>query len=249
MNQGFFRAIVRENKDPEKMGRVRVEYPWFQGDSSERLSEWASVCMPYASKQSGFFFLPEVDDEVLVFVENGDLDHPLVFGALYTGQHPSPAAGREGDGNSNGTNDLKYLGTRSGHVLCFDDSSGNQGIVLRDKQNRRLEIQSKKNALLLSDADSNQITIAEGVITVQNSGGDKVVVEKNTIRIQSQNVKIEAAQTLELGTGASEALVKGQAFMALFNSHTHTAAGFGAPTSPPSNPMTPDQLSTKVKTV
>src|SRR5688572_16457693 len=87
MNQTFQRAIVKENNDPDKKGRVRVAYPWFEGDSSEHLSDWAEVCSPYASSQAGFSFIPEKGDEVLVYLEGGQLDRPLVMGTLYSGQH------------------------------------------------------------------------------------------------------------------------------------------------------------------
>lgn len=246
MNNGFHRAIVRENADPEKLGRIKVEYPWFQGDSSERPSEWVEVCLPYASQNAGFWFLPEKGDEVLVYLENGSLDHPIVLGALYSQKHPTPKAGKAGDGNADDKNDLKAIITRSGHTLCFDDSSGERGLVLKDKDGRRFEIQSEKDAITLGDAAGNEVRIADSVITVKNKGGDQIVMGGGSITIKSQSVKIEAATAVEIGAGASEALVKGQAFMALFNAHTHVAP-FG-PTSPPSSPMTPAQLSTVVKT-
>lgn len=248
MNQGFHRAIVRENNDPDKLGRLRVEYPWFQGDSSEHPSEWAAVCVPYASQAAGFWFLPEVGDEVLVYLENGNLDQPVIFGSIYSAKHAPAASGRSGDFNSNNKNDLKHIGTRSGHTLCFDDSDGKRGIVLRDRENRRLEISSSEKKVTLSDDADNCITIEPGTITIRNQGGDQVVIEKNAIHVKSQNVKIEAAASLELGQGATEALVKGQTFMSLFNSHTHTSGMSGSPTSPPMVPMTPAALSTKVKT-
>lgn len=210
MNQGFHRAIVRDNNDPEKLGKIRVEYPWFQGDSSAHPSEWAAFCSPYASSQSGFWFLPEVGDEVLVFLENGNLDHPVILGSLYSKKHAPPASGKSGDFNADGKNDLKFISTRSGHLLCFDD--------------------------------------AEGSITIRNKQGDQIVMESSGIRIQSKNVKIEAAASVEIGEGASEALLKGNAFMTYFNTHTHTSGGPGSPTSPPVAPMTPDMLSMKVKT-
>ncbi len=246
MNNGFHRAIVRENADPEKLGRIQVEYPWFQGDSSERPSEWVEVCLPYASQNAGFWFLPEKGDEVLVYLENGSLDHPIILGALYSKKHPTPKTGKSGDGNANDKNDLKAIVTRSGHTLCFDDSSGDRGIVVQDKEGRHFEIQSEKDTITFGDAAGNEIRIAESVITVKNNAGDQIVMDGGEVRIQSKTVKIEAANTVELGTGAGEALIKGQSFMSLFNTHTHIAPL--GPTSPPMVPMTPGQLSMKVKT-
>lgn len=237
MNTGIFKARVQQNNDPEKRGRIRVEYPWFQDDSADLASEWADVCSSYASKDAGLWILPEVGDEVFVYLENGNLDHPVVLGSVYNKQQLPPQVGREGDLNSNNKNDLKHLRTRSGHTICLDDSESGRGLY----------IQGQKR-LVISDFENNQITVEAGEITIETQRGDKVSLNSGGVTIHSQTVKIEAAQSLELGVGATEALVKGQSFMALFNAHTHTSGMPGSPTSPPVAPMTPDLLSTKVKT-
>ena len=248
MNDGFFRAIVRENNDPDKLGKIRVEYPWFEGDSAEHPSEWVDIVSPYASSESGFWFIPEVGDEVLVYLRRGTLDFPVVLGMLYSARRPPQTTGRSGDGNSNNRNDLKYLATRAKHMLCFDDSDAQRSILLKDKEGRSLEILSHSDRVTLRDGNQNQVSIDHGVIRVQNAQGDQIVLESGAITIKAASVKIESAAKLELGEGASEALVKGQSFMALFNAHTHVSGWSGNPTGPPMAPMTPAQLSQKVKT-
>ncbi|MBY0371472.1 phage baseplate assembly protein V [bacterium] len=248
MNEGFFRAIVKENQDPDHLGKIRVEYPWFEGDSAEHPSEWVDVCSPYASGGAGFWFIPEVGDEVLVYLKRGNLDFPVVLGMLYSQKHKPQPTGRGGEFNGNGSNDLKYLATRAQNLLCFDDSDNQRGILLQDKQGRRLQIESQADRVTLSDAKNNRICIENGTIRVQNKAGDEIVIESGSIRIHANSVKVEAAASLELGAGASEALVKGQSFMALFNAHTHVCSGPGGSSSPPATPMTPAQLSTIVKT-
>lgn len=123
MPSQFARAVVRSNNDPEKLGRVKVEYPWFHGNDNKTPSEWARVCTPYASSENGFWFLPDVGNEVLVFFENNDLDNPIIMGALYNDKHAPPASGVGNDYNVDNENNLKYIKTRSGHMICFDDSS------------------------------------------------------------------------------------------------------------------------------
>ncbi len=247
MMQGFQRAIVRNNNDPDKLGRVRVEYPWFQGDSLEHPSEWCEVCTPFASKEAGMWFIPEIGEEVLVYLQGGNLDHPVILGSLYSKQNRPPESNRAGDHNSDNSNALKFIRTRSGHLLAFDDSDADRAVVLKDKEGRRLEILSKENKIVLSDEQNNCLVIEGPTITISNSNGDEVRIESGGITVKSQSVKIEAAASLELGAGATEALVKGQSFMSLFNSHTHTTAW--GPSGPPMAPMTPAQLSAKVKTV
>jgi uncharacterized protein involved in type VI secretion and phage assembly len=73
-------AIVKDNKDPEKLGRVRVNFFW---QESNLMSPWIRVALPYAANERGFYFIPEIEDEVLVDFEGGDAEKPFVVGSLY----------------------------------------------------------------------------------------------------------------------------------------------------------------------
>src|SRR5690242_125789 len=122
MNSGvpsMGRAIVVANKDPDQLGRVKVRYPWLGSSNSNVPSDWAYVCQPLASKEAGSYFIPEKGDEVLVCFENGNLDTPIIIGVLYNQKAHPPASGRSEDFNSSGNNYLRYIKTRSGHLLCF----------------------------------------------------------------------------------------------------------------------------------
>ena len=74
---GVVVGLVTNNQDPDKLGRVKVRFPWL-GDSDE--SAWARLATPMAGKDRGLYFLPEVDDEVLVVFEHGDLRFPYILG-------------------------------------------------------------------------------------------------------------------------------------------------------------------------
>lgn len=232
------RAIVRSNQDPSKMGRVRVEYPWFAGDSSRKPSEWARVCLPYASGGHGAWFLPEVGDECLVFFENGSLDSPIVVGSLYNGKNAPPASDRPGSLNDDNKNSLRYIKTRSGHTLCFDDADKG-AVILKDRENRRVEISTGDKKVIVSDDKGNRLEIEQNKVTVKHHGGSHVTLEND-------KVVIHGSSKIELGEGAAHAVIKGDLFQQIFNAHTHsTSVG---PTSPPQTPMTPDMLSQRVKT-
>jgi uncharacterized protein involved in type VI secretion and phage assembly len=232
------RAKVVSNNDPKKLGRLRVKYPWLNKRGAQKPSEWATLSLPYASKDNGMWFLPEKDDEVIVFFENGNPDYPIILGTLYSEKIKPPASGRSGDYNENNKNDLKYVKTRSGHILCFDDSDSSKGIVVKDADNRKIEIDSKQKKVTVSDGQGSQVILEESKVSIEK-GGTKITLKDGEITI-------DAAESIKLGADASSKLVKGTEFMQFFNAHTHQHPM--GPTAIPMVPMTDAMLSTKSKT-
>jgi uncharacterized protein involved in type VI secretion and phage assembly len=87
-------GIVTNNNDPDKGGRVRVKFPAL-GDDVE--SWWAPVLAPNAGKDRGLLMMPQVDDEVLVGFEQGDVRFPFVLGSLWNGKDtPGPLVATDG---------------------------------------------------------------------------------------------------------------------------------------------------------
>jgi phage protein D/phage baseplate assembly protein gpV len=85
---GIVTNNVEKVKDSETNGgRVKVKYPGL-GDAIE--SGWARVVTPHAGKDRGMFFIPQVDDEVVVAFEHGDTRRPIVIGSLYNGRDKPP---------------------------------------------------------------------------------------------------------------------------------------------------------------
>lgn len=68
-------------------GRVQVQLPWI--DSID-LSPWARIAVPMAGKFSGTYFIPNIDDEVLVAFEHGDVNAPYIIGSLWNAFSPPP---------------------------------------------------------------------------------------------------------------------------------------------------------------
>jgi uncharacterized protein involved in type VI secretion and phage assembly len=80
--EGLVVAIVTNNEDPDKLGRVRVKFPGL----NDLEGWWARIATVHAGKDRGLLMLPKVGDEVLVGFENGDLRKPYVLGSLFNGK-------------------------------------------------------------------------------------------------------------------------------------------------------------------
>jgi uncharacterized protein involved in type VI secretion and phage assembly len=170
---GVVIGVVTNNQDPDKLGRVKVRFPWLS-DVDE--SNWARIAVLMAGKDRGTFFLPEVDDEVLVAFEHGDVRYPYVLGSLWNGKDTPPLD------NSDGKNNIREIKSRSGHVIKLNDEDGKETIEVIDK--------SAKNSIVI-DTAKNTITVAtDKDITFSAS--------KGTITLDAQDVQIKSSQATKI---------------------------------------------------
>lgn len=167
---GLVIGIVTDNQDPQGCGRVKVKYPWL---SAEHASDWARVVVPGGGDQRGIEFLPEVNDEVLVGFEMGDIHYPYVLGGLWNGKDAPPDA----HVSSGGKIQKRIIRSRAGHMITLDDSDGGGGITIVDKQGNKLELDSSSNALQITvqgdaslKAQGNLALEARGQVQIKGMG-------------------------------------------------------------------------------
>ncbi len=128
-------AVVTDNHDPDNLGRVKVKSP------ARDDSFWVRVASFMGGKDRGGYFLPEVDDEVLIAFIGGDIRFPVVIGSLWSSSDTPPI------NNDDGENNIRIIKSRSGHSVVFDDTSGKEKISLSDKNGNSIEIDSSKNEI------------------------------------------------------------------------------------------------------
>ncbi len=194
---GITVGIVTNNKDEEGMGRVKVKFPWlFDKDESY----WARVLTPMAGKERGFYFLPEIDDEVLVAFAHGDISSPYILGALWNGQDKPPEL------NSDGKNNLRMIKSRSGHQIILDDTENAEKIIIRDStQKNQIVIDSKNNGISIQ-VEKDIAIVAKGKISIKSSDGDIEIGCKNLAINTQQNCEIKANSNIKIQANAGMAL-------------------------------------------
>lgn len=160
-------GVVTNNRDPSHMGRVKVKLPWL-GDDVE--SAWARVAVPMAGQGRGFLYLPEVNDEVLVAFEHGDVNRPYVLGALWNGRDSLPE-GTGGDPvDGSGQVVQRIVRSRAGHMIVLDDSEGGGGITVQDKAGNKIVLETASNALKITVQGNLEIE-AQGKVSIKGTGG------------------------------------------------------------------------------
>ncbi len=183
--------VINNKDDPEKIGRVQIEFP----GRGRPDNNWAWVVSPMAGNNKGFFFLPDVDDEVLVAFEHGDINQPYILGVLWNEKDRPPGK------NEKGENNIKMIRSRSGHVIRMDDTKGKEKIEIIDKtENNKIIIDTAENKIsIISDKDieisapKGKLTITAKEIEVTSSTTAKIEANAGMDIKASGNITIKGA--------------------------------------------------------
>mgnify|MGYP002130255325 CR=1 FL=1 len=114
---GVYPALVTDVQDPDNQGRVQIKLPLVEEADGATALAWARLATLMAGGDRGSWFIPEVDDEVLVAFTAGDPRRPVVIGALWNGVDAPPET-------MDSANNVRSVTSRSGHKLSFDDTAG-----------------------------------------------------------------------------------------------------------------------------
>lgn len=168
-------GVVVSNEDPEGEHRVRVRLP-LVGNEEDGI--WARVASPDAGAERGFFFRPEVGDEVVVGFLDGDPRRAVLLGMLHSSAKAAPLEGSD-------DNHEKVYQSRSKMRLYFDD----------DKKVMRLETPAG-NSLTLSEEDQG--------ITLEDQNGNRIALTPDGIEIESSKaISLKAGTEVKLESGTS----------------------------------------------
>ena len=214
---GMVVGIVTNVNDPEGLARVKVKFPTISDDLE---SNWARLVTPMAGPGRGFEFIPEVNDEVLVAFENGDINKPYILGSLWNGKDKPPELSNNIVA-SNGKVQKRIIHSPSGHRITIDDSDGKEKISIVDKTGKNsIELDSSGNQIAIKTEGDIQME-AKGKVTIK--GSDVVMEAKSGAKIKGANVDLDASGKAKIkGSGVD---VKATGQMNLESSATASVKG------------------------
>jgi len=199
---------VVENADPLGLGRVRVQMMWQEAGSEK--TPWIRLLQPHSGSGKGFYFIPEIGEEVLVGFQGGNAEKPYVIGTQYNGKEKSGYADKE--------NSIKAVHTRSGHKLVFTedesilitDKSGNE--ILLDTKGSNITITAPETMTLnaknlninvsqnmTTNVGNNMITNVTNDTTISIGGNHQIDIEKDH-QFSSKNYaqKVEGDKIIDI---------------------------------------------------
>ena len=198
-------GIVADNRDPECLGRVRVQLDLL---SPGCVSPWYQMSGRWTGGGHGFWTLPDIGTQVLVAFPAGDKSHGIVLGCLYDEKHLPPEISPEKKADS-----MLYQ-TRN-HRIEITDDAGKEGISIEsaagkmrcvlDKKNgiqianelgdikincRKLKIASGKNVGL--NGNKKVAVSCDGTTGASSSKGIKITCDKD-VGIEGKNIKLNGS--------------------------------------------------------
>jgi type VI secretion system secreted protein VgrG len=191
-------AIVTDNYDPKGLGRVRVRFHWMK--PSEK-TPWIRMMMPHAGGGKGHFFIPEIEEEVIVAFEDNNALKPYVQGSMYNaGQNNS---------YSNDGNDVKIIQTRSGTKIRMNDAEGSVFVedpsgntwLMDGKGNIKVNAPNNMSFIVGKNFD---ISVGENMTTNIGANETMTIGNNKTARIGKDYVQFSDNKKVTIKTDSTE---------------------------------------------
>lgn len=197
---GVFPALVTDIKDPDGQGRVKVALPWSPDANSSRYEVWARLATLMGGGNRGSWFIPDVNDEVLVSFESGDVRRPYLLGGLWNGSDKPPDS-MDGAGQ----NFRKVLRSRNGVKLTLDDTNGQEKMILETPGGQRVTLKDGPGAVEVVDSNGNSIKLETAGITI--TAAAKVTVNASQVAISAGLVTVDAGMSKFSGVVQADTVI------------------------------------------
>jgi uncharacterized protein involved in type VI secretion and phage assembly len=182
---GVFPALVKDIKDPDGQGRVKITLPWSPDTKGDSYESWARLATMMGGNNRGSWFIPDVDDEVLVAFECGDPRRPYVIGCLWNGKD-SPPDSMDGGGQNN----RKVLCSRNGVKVTLDDSTGQEKLILETPGGQKVTLKDGPGTIEMMDSNGNSIKLEPSGITINAAA--KLSITASVVDISASMVSVSA---------------------------------------------------------
>jgi uncharacterized protein involved in type VI secretion and phage assembly len=195
---GVFPAIVRDNQDAAGLGCVLVSLPWSPDGGNGIYEAWARLATLMGGNNRGSWFVPDINDEVLVSFEGGDPRRPFVLGGLWNGQDAPPQSMSSG-------NSLKVIRSRNGVKVTLDDTDGREAMVLETPAGQKVTLKDGPGSVEIADSNGNTIKLDAAGVTVNAAA--KVTVSAGTVEISAGMVTVNAGMSKFSGVVQADTVI------------------------------------------
>jgi uncharacterized protein involved in type VI secretion and phage assembly len=186
---GAYPALVSNIKDPDGQGRVKVKLPWSPDGGGASYETWARLATMMAGNNRGSWFIPDVNDEVLVMFMAGDPRQPCVMGAFWNGQD-SPPQSMDGAGK----NFIKTIRSRNGVQVTLDDTDGKETMTLQTPAGQTVTLTDSPASISLQDSNGNSVQMQASGISI-NAAAQVTINAPAGLNISASMVSVSSGMS------------------------------------------------------
>ncbi len=180
----------------DERGRVLLKFHWDRDPDREAPTAWVRVAQMWGSGPYGAYFIPRMDQEVVVAYEDGDPDRPLVVGTVY--HEAIPIALPANKTQSVIKTQSTPKGAGKNNELRFEDK----------KDEEQIYVHAQKDVVVVTENDVTSLTKHDEEWTI---GNDRVtdVARDDTVTIgRHQKIQIDGNLTLDVAGTSAVAVTK-----------------------------------------
>jgi len=178
--------VKKIQDDPDGQTRIQVDVPMIAADGD---GVWARIASPYATKNAGVFFMPEVEDEVVLSFVNNDPSFPVIVGSLYSSPRNPPFTPDQPNTN-------KAIVSNSQLKITMEDVK--KIIEISTPGGHKVTMSDDQKTITILDSNSNKMEMSSSGISI-SSPGDITIKATGQIQMEAQtNVSIKATADLSM---------------------------------------------------
>jgi uncharacterized protein involved in type VI secretion and phage assembly len=197
---GAYPATVRDIRDPDSQGRVKIALPWAPDSDDAGYEVWARLSTLMAGNNRGTWFVPDVNDEVLVVFEGGDPRRPYVVGGLWNGSDAPP---ERMDGA--GRNVRKVVRSRNGVKITLDDQDGQESLILETPGGQKATFKDGPGSIEIVDSNGNTVKLDTSGITISTSA--KLTINASTVECNASMVTVNSGMSRFSGVVQADTII------------------------------------------
>jgi uncharacterized protein involved in type VI secretion and phage assembly len=198
---GVYPALVSDINDPEAQGRVKVRLPWSPDTSGSFYEAWARIATLMGGNNRGSWFIPDVNDEVVIAFEGGDVRRPCVIGGLWNGSDTPPES-MDGAGR----NFKKVLRSRNGVKITLDDHDGQEALVLETPGGQKITMKDGPGSVEIVDSNGNSVKLETTGVTV-NASANVTINAGAQVQVSAGMVSVNAGMSKFSGVVQCDTLI------------------------------------------
>jgi len=180
---GVMVGRVIANCDRKHAGRVQIRLPARGG-----MEIWARVATP----DTGLYFIPQVDDEVVVAFHQGDGNEAFVIGRMWNDNRRPP---RKADGDPV---TKRAIVTPKELEVAFDDTE--LSIVIKTRSGRHVTLSQDGVEIGVDDSGTAKISLdRQGNLTI--SASTEIKLKAQTITLEGTTLKLGDANSASINIG------------------------------------------------